>query len=79
MKFREHRGGLDDSLKTVVEVTDREALALYCANLLRPFNVPCLAECLQVERYGFDERIDWDTHIVTLPGYGVLGFTDGPC
>ncbi len=31
-----------------------------------------------VEPYGFDERINWQTHIVTLTGYGVLGYTDSP-
>jgi peptidoglycan hydrolase-like protein with peptidoglycan-binding domain len=26
----------------------------------------------------WDYRIGWDTHIVTVDGYGVYGFTDGP-
>ena len=32
---------------------------------------------LQVEPYGFDDRIGWDTHIVTIDGNAV-GFTNGP-
>lgn len=32
---------------------------------------------LRVERYGYDERIGWDTHIVTFGGK-VVGYTDGP-
>lgn len=33
---------------------------------------------LEIEYYGYDDRIDWDTHIVTIKGHGVLGFTNGP-
>ncbi len=79
MKFREHRGALSAALSTTVELpATRAALAEYCTKLLRPFNYPCGAADLCIEPYGYDERIDWDTHIVTLQGYGVLGFTDGP-
>lgn len=29
--------------------------------------------------YGDDDRIGWrDVHIVTIDGYGVVGFTEGP-
>ena len=33
---------------------------------------------IHVKPYGYDDRINWDTHIVTIDEYGVFGFTDGP-
>lgn len=81
MKFREHRGGLSESMATTIDVADRAALVAYVARQLEPFHfTPAEIEAgLAVEPYGYDKRIDWDTHIVTLKRYGVLGFTDGPC
>jgi hypothetical protein len=36
-------------------------------------------EDLKVAPYGgVDKRCGWDTYIVTIEGYGVMGFTDGP-
>lgn len=32
---------------------------------------------ISVKPYGFDSRIGWDTHMVTIDGNAV-GFTDGP-
>lgn len=34
------------------------------------------ASRIKIEPYGFDERIGWDTHIVTVEGIGPLGFID---
>jgi hypothetical protein len=81
VKFREHRGGLAESMQTVVEVEDFNALLDHLHKLAEPWqpNVPPMnADTVHVEPYGgVDERIGWDTYIVTLKGYGVLGFTDG--
>ena len=35
------------------------------------------ARLLNVTPYGYDDRIDWHTHIVTYDG-GAIGFTNGP-
>lgn len=82
MKFREHRGGLAESMATVVEVADRAALVAHVKGLLTPFAFGGdIGAGLDVRPYDplrLDERIGWYTHIVTLEGYGVLGFTDGP-
>lgn len=79
MKFREHRGGLNESMQTVVELPDRAALVAYVDKLLQPFYVESVAERLLIEPYGRDPRIGWEQlYIVKLPGYGVVGFTDGP-
>ena len=78
MKFREHRGMLDDSMKTVVDVADRAALVSLLQTQLQLCGFAFNDEDLKIEPYGYDKRIDWNTHIVTIKGYGVIGFTDGP-
>lgn len=56
-------------MATVVELQPSlEALATY-------LKVPVTA--VKVEPYWFDERIGWDTHIVTVDG-SPFGFTNGP-
>ncbi len=71
MRFREHRGGLIDSMSTVVEVGDT-AMAL--RRYLNGISIP--EGEIEIKPYMFDKRIGWDTHIVTMKGYGVIGFTD---
>lgn len=80
MKFREHRRLLDESMETVVELADYNALLDHLRKSAAhwPTHPPVTAETVRIEPYGRDERIGWDTHIVTLKDYGVLGFTDGP-
>lgn len=70
MKYREHRGGLADSMKTVREIQPSlDALAVI-------LKVP--PSSITVEKYGgYDKRIGWDTHIVCVEGRPI-GFTDGP-
>lgn len=75
-KFREHRGSLDDSMKTVVPCFTYDGLLKYVRGMLYQWYVE--VPSLQVEHYHYDERIGWDNWIVTLKGYGVVGFTDGP-
>jgi len=70
-------------MATVVELDGRAALVAHVKGLLAPFNFKGDIEAgLDVRPYdplGLDDtRIGWHTHIVTLEGYGVLGFTDGP-
>ena len=78
MKFREHRGHLTDSMKTVVDIVDREALISLLQSRLQPCGFTFASKDLKIEPYGLDDRINWDTNIVTIAGYGVAGFTDGP-
>ena len=82
MKFREHRGDLKDSMATCVTVADTAALMAHIADIfqepmMRGF--PYLPEKVHVSEYDRepDSRIGWArTYIVTIDGYGVLGFTD---
>jgi hypothetical protein len=75
-KFRFHRGGLAESMATVIEVANAEELAKAVSE-----EHQCLivATDLLQENEGFDDRIQWDTHLITFiaPG-GVVGFSDGP-
>jgi hypothetical protein len=89
MKYREHRGGLAESMATVIELADKAALIKYLRMSFDAWNkqVPGLEhnfpriddDTVKVEKYHYDERIKWDTHIVTIEKFGPVGFTDGPC
>ncbi len=78
MRFREHRGGLAESMETVVNVAHHVALLDHIRKLAKPWPIfpPVTPETVHIKPYGWDGRIGWDTHIVVLDGYGVLGFTD---
>jgi hypothetical protein len=86
MKYRDHRGGLSESMETMVDLAaTREALIGHLAQTW-PFSCGLAdldadrLERVTVERYhtGGDSRIGWpEVWIVVLPGFGVLGFTDG--
>ena len=77
MKFREHRGGLEESMATVVELNSKKEFCDYVGKLARRI-VP-LEECtLSFREYGFDSRIGWDTYLVVLDGHGPIGMLDGP-
>lgn len=80
MKFREHRASLTESIETVVEIEPTlVAVTEAIVKSLRHFPAARVSQDrVRVEPYAFDARIGWNTHIVTLDGYGVLGFTDGP-
>lgn len=80
MKFREHRGGLEDSLATVVEIgntfTDvcaqaRRVLTLIGlepGGLLLPTPIKLMAFS--------DTRIGWEGFMVSIVGWGVVGYID---
>jgi hypothetical protein len=83
--FRPHRGLLADAMEEVVELNDKAALVSHIKNGWKKhfpdhgydFN----QDTIKVKAYCFDDRIDWDTHIVTYEKGGhihVEGFTNGP-
>ncbi|CAN5951012.1 unnamed protein product [Sphagnum jensenii] len=80
MKFREHRGSLDESMKTLVLLFDRAALVKHIHDLLYPWNIDVEDRDVKVERYNNgrgDPRIGWgDLYIVTVKDFGVIGWTD---
>ncbi len=66
MKYRPHRAHLDESMKEVVELHDRAALVAHVARDLGKWGYELTDADLRVEPYVFDERVGWDTHIVTI-------------
>lgn len=89
MKFRPVRGGLEEAMREVQEWNNVEELRsivydhispLYLIqNSLTDINGEIKPDEIKVEKYGqgIDERIGWDTHLVTIGGNPV-GYTDGP-
>lgn len=79
IKFREHRGSLDDSMETVIELEGKPELVDIVKNCLNGYGHDLLInkETIRIEPYGYDKRINWDTYIITLDGYGVFGFANG--
>lgn len=82
MRYRPHRSALADSLAEAVTIDGtREALISYIRHELGPWTpVDHFPEAaIHVSPYyGDDDRIGWkDVHIITLDGYGVIGFCEG--
>jgi len=81
-KYREHRGTLSESMETVKEFHSRSDFVKYLQNDFdKEFGVGEVdLNEVKIKKYsdGIDERIGWDTHIVSLDDYGILGFTDAP-
>jgi hypothetical protein len=73
INFREHRGSLGDSMRTAIVLDNREEVVAHIANLLRPYCV-IKSEDVSFKPYGYDPRIDWQTLIVSVKDYGVVGF-----
>ena len=83
IRYRPHRGSLADSMALTVDIpATREALVACIREELGPW--PTISHFDEqhlhiTPYYGDDDRIGWkDVHIVTLDGYGVLGFCEGP-
>lgn len=78
MKFREHRGGLSESLATMVTLADRPALVEHCRGLNLVGCPTFDYSDLRIETHsGADSRIGWkETFIVSIDGFGFIGFTD---
>lgn len=79
--FRPHRELLAESMREVREFSSREKLVNHLQRHLDtiPHHGKYDANKISIEKYGdgVDVRIGWDTYIVHLAGYGVLGFTNG--
>lgn len=75
-RYRDHRGGLAESMATVQEFSNKENLLHYLAISLGDYAKNVDINKTTIAPYRFDERIGWDSHIVHLEGYGVFGFTD---
>lgn len=73
MKVREHRGGLDASMATVVEIEPTfEALAEHFSKIHQE---KYQASDIKLNYYGCDPRIGWNQYLVTIKGLP-HGFTN---
>lgn len=81
MLFRFHRGGLSESMATVIEVQSLSDLKKILDEEDSKYGSGEQIKCLTCESYGFDNRINWDTHIITAHydngEYYVRGFSNG--
>jgi hypothetical protein len=76
---REHRGSLAESMRTVRPVRDREHLVAIIRASLAPYGHSVKPEQISIDPYGgLDTRIGWDTHLISIEGYGVWGMANGP-
>ena len=65
-------------MASVREIQSRAELVELIRADLAPFQVHVEPGQIHVEPYIRDERIGWDTHLITIDGYGVWGMSDGP-
>lgn len=72
-KFREQRSGFKESMSTVRPCRNMAELKQLCVKLA----APAALENLRLRFYKYDARNNWNTYIVTIKNFGVLGFTDG--
>lgn len=78
MKVRPQRELLEDSMFEVQEIEPtRTALLDWVYKSFRGMQLPDM-HSMVVQYYCYDNRIGWDTHIIYLPEWGVLGFSDAP-
>lgn len=79
---RRHRGSLSESMTTVVEIRNFDALIDIIRSDFGWFAHPLAVDkdTVHVSPYGsgMDTRIGWNTYIVTVDLFGVWGFTNGP-
>lgn len=78
--YRPHRSMLHESMKEVVEVKDFADLVRHirakCPGFYRDDECPT-TDNTEVKPYCRDDRIAWDTYIVTING-NAWGYTNGP-
>lgn len=66
---------LSEAMDQLVEIPDRKALLEY---LQREYDFwQPTEENVEVKYYGQDDRIDWNTYLVTIDGKAAL-FANGP-
>jgi hypothetical protein len=77
-KYRPHRGSLN--MHEVIEIESRAQLVEHMRKSAPDWyprdELPTLQNT-KIEPYFYDDRIKWDTHLVTVNG-SPWGYTDGP-
>lgn len=79
-KYRPHRELLDESMREVIEIATLDELVRHMRGSVQDWYPPDLLPTIEnvaVKPYTYDDRIGWNTYIVTVNGQA-WGFTDGP-
>jgi len=71
--FRPHRSTIAEAMDEVREFESRADLEAF---LMADQPVGTERLELQIRPVGYDDRIQWDTHVISVAGYGVVGFSD---
>lgn len=83
VQFREHKGSLSDSMKTLKTFNTLDELRLHVMEIMRTYGASISASSIVIEPYSDqpDDRIGWQrTFVVNVVGgdtQGVVGFTNG--
>lgn len=72
--FRFHRGTLEESLKTEVEVENIKMLHEMVCSQLQDYSIS--ESALIIEFYGYDHRMRKELYSVRIYGIGIVGFLD---
>lgn len=74
MKIRMHRRSLTDAMLTT-EIIDptKQAIVEW---VWRNYRFQTKVDHISCTPHGYDNRINWDTYIVSVDGFGVVGFAD---
>jgi hypothetical protein len=78
IRFRFHRGSLDASMETARTFASVDDAKQHIVQDLKP-HIDVASDSIRARRYGKDgdPRIGWqDLFIITIDGYGVIGFAD---
>ena len=73
MKFRFHRGGFEESMKTMIEVRGFAALEEVLIRICNAGRASSIRD-LQIEYYCYDDRLMSSCFVVTHKNEGVIGF-----
>lgn len=72
IKYREHRGSLEESLKTSMKFDKINELLDF---IIEKSNIPIRHKGnIKIFYYGYDKRCNQELFIVSLEDYGVFGF-----
>ena len=75
-RFYWHRGSLEESVNTAVSVNDFEDLYQVIKKYLLDFGIPLNKHDIDIKFYCFDDRIKEKRYIVTVAGYGIVGWVN---
>ncbi|MCI0999193.1 hypothetical protein HWD97_03765 [Ochrobactrum sp. C6C9] len=74
MKFRLERASLEASLATVREISGQTEML---EAIEEDHQIPP-AVYFDIVPLGFDPHTNWNTYVVIVGGFGVVGYLDGP-